>query len=458
MLWAFLAALLLTMGLCSAQEPTPAGAPAGQSALQGLETRELTLAECVELALRQNYSVRIGEAAIREAEAGVELARSGKQPRLSAESSYLRIGPQVGFDIPVPGGPPQHIEIVPETTWNVSFSLVQPLYTSGLNEARIRLARLGVDMKQWDYENSRRTVALDVERGYFEVLKLQALQQVAEESLRAAQEHHRVARALMDAGVAPRFDVLRAEVEVANVMQNLMSAQNAVNLAKVALRTVLALEPTVDIVLQEPGESLAYDGSPMEALTQAWENRPEIKQTETAIRLAEANVRLQKATDGLTLSLIGGYDFQKATGFGSDKSWRIGLGASKPLFDGGQARASARQAQAQLEQARLAVGQVRDAIALDVAQAYLAVSDARQRLQTTQATVDQAVEGLRIAGLRYEEGVGTNVEVLDAQVALTAARTNQVNATYDYRVALARLYSAMGHIVPPTGESGGVPQ
>jgi len=130
---------------------------------------------------------------------------------------------------------------------------------------------------------------------------------------------------------------------------------------------------------------------------------------------------------------------------------------SKPLFDGGQARASTRQAEAALEKAQLAAEHVEDAIELEVTQAALAVNAARQKLKTTQATVDQAVEGLRIAQLRYENGVGTQVEVLDAQVALTAARTNNVNAQYDFQVALARLWSAMGHETPPQAGVGGAP-
>jgi len=450
---------LFACGLTMAQQSQAPNEPASaKKPTAEAKTLQLSLSQCVKLALRNSYQVRIGGAAIDEAEAQVQVAKSAKMPRLSTEANYMRIGPPVSFDVPVPGGPPQEFEVMPNSTWKWSFSLVQPLYTSGLNEARINLARLGVDANRLDWQNRRRMVALAAEEGYFNVMKAQALQKVVQQSLDAANEHWRLAKARFNAGAAARFDVLRAEVEVANITQNLIDAQNGVELAKAALRNVLALEPDVDIVLEGPGETLEYEGNLPNAIQEALRNRPEMQQARTAVKAAQTNVRVQKASNGVTLSFIGGYDFQKATGFGSDKSWRVGLGLSKPLFDGGQARASTRQAKAALEKAQLAAEQVEDAIELEVTQAALAVNAARQKLKTTQTTVDQAVEGLRIAQLRYENGVGTQVEVLNAQVALTAARTNNVNAEYDYQVALARLWSAIGHETPPQAEAGGAPQ
>lgn len=449
---------LLANGLAMAQQAQVSNEPAGVPKPPAQDERlQLSLSQCVELALRNSYQVRIGGAAVEEAEAQVQVAKSAKMPRLTTEANYMRIGPPVSFEVPVPGGPPQQIQVMPNKTWKWSFSLIQPLYTSGLNEARINLARLGVDTNRLDWQNRRRQVALTAQEAYFNVMKAQALQNVAQQSLDAANEHWRLARARFNAGAAAQFEVLRAEVEVANITQNLIDAQNGVELAKAALRNVLALEPDVDIVLEGPGETLEYEGNLPDAIQEALRNRPEVQQAQTAVKAAQTNVRVQKASDGVTISLIGGYDFQKATGLGSDKSWRVGLGLSKPLFDGGQARASTRQAEAALEKTRLAAEQVEDAIELEVTQAVLGVNAARQKLKTTQTTVEQAVEGLRIAQLRYENGVGTQVEVLDAQVALTAARTNNVNAQYDYQVALARLWNAMGHETPPQAEAGGAP-
>jgi outer membrane protein TolC len=138
------------------------------------------------------------------------------------------------------------------------------------------------------------------------------------------------------------------------------------------------------------------------------------------------------------------YNQQTATAFSEDFSWNASVVLSMPLWDGGLSRAQEVENKRQVSQLRQTYEQVRQGIELEVKQSLLSIEEARQRIATAETAVTQAEESLRIARVRYEAGVSTSVELTDAETALTQARTNRVNATYDYALALARLDKARG--------------
>ena len=153
--------------------------------------------------------------------------------------------------------------------------------------------------------------------------------------------------------------------------------------------------------------------------------------------------RLARAQHGVNVNLIGGYDRQGASGIVGDGSWSVTLQASKPISDGGASRSKEQQAMIQAEQAATAVEKLHDSIAREVWEAYLRLEEAKSHMQTTTSTVELAEEALRISEVRYEAGLATPVEVSDARVALTGARTNHVNAVYGYQLAQAQLLSTI---------------
>jgi outer membrane protein TolC len=277
------------------------------------------------------------------------------------------------------------------------------------------------------------------------VVQAQQLERVAEENVSRAAHHLQDARARVEAGVAPGFDVIRAEAEVANANDGLVAARAAVEKALAALKTLLSIEVTRPVVLQasEPGEYVEVE--PSEQIKTALSQRPEVAISEKAVQLADAAIGLARAGTKPSLDMFASFQKQSEKGFGGhDWNWALGVQASKFIFDNGLTRAAVEEAMAKKAQAEEALKQVQEGIALEVYQACVSLNEARERITAAEKAVAQAEEAMRIADLRYREGVAPAVEVTDARLALVSARANLVNARFAYERAKVELAYAIG--------------
>jgi outer membrane protein TolC len=179
-------------------------------------------------------------------------------------------------------------------------------------------------------------------------------------------------------------------------------------------------------------------------LTQALAHRPELRSAEAQIQAAQERVNFAKADKNPLLFLSSNYQRQTETGFSRDYAWSVNLIVQFPIFDSGRRESVLQEQEALLQQALAQREQLQRQIALEVEQAVRNYQVALQRLNTARAALASAEEAFRLARVRYEAGVGTQVEVLDAQVALTQARANEVRALYDAHKAFARLVYATG--------------
>lgn len=193
-----------------------------------------------------------------------------------------------------------------------------------------------------------------------------------------------------------------------------------------------------------------------EAYREALARRPEVLEAQANLSQSVEQIRFQRRTRLPQFSLTGSYTLTPDTsGFAAeDHMWQVGAGLTLDVFDAGLVRSRVREAEAGRDAAAAALDQVRQAVALDVRTALATLRQAQVNRQTTAANVQQAREALRIAQVRYRAGVATSVEVTDAQVALTQAQTNQVNAEYDYLDAQAALARAIGRYAPAVKGSG----
>ena len=402
----------------------------------------LTLDEAVALALENNYDIRIATQAIGAATASVSEAQAARRVQLGLQANYSRLGPQVSFDIPTPTGT-ESIEVGPEEVWDYGLSLYKSLYSAGRNQALVRLSTLNVDISELQAAIARRQVELATTQTFLSVIQAQQLAQVARQTVASATDHWRLAQAHFEAGAAPKFDVLRAEVDIANARQDLIAAENGIQLTKTALKQILALELTTPLELVAPPEPVPISVRLSDCIDLARQRRQEILAARKSVQLFQVQGRLAAAQRGINLDLVGGYQRKSATGFSADYNWNVTLSLSKPIIDGGAASAKEQQAYHRREQARLAVEQLEQQVAAQVQDAYLKLQEAKSRLHATAKTVQQAEEALRLAQVRYSAGVGRALEVTDARVALTAARTNHVNVLYGYQIAEAQLVSAV---------------
>lgn len=275
---------------------------------------------------------------------------------------------------------------------------------------------------------------------------------MTEEAVGQVEKHLKTANDLFNAGVATNYDVLRASVQLANIRSQLIRAQNALRLAKEGFKMTLGLDLSAEVNVEGKFEYNPAQRKLEEFMELALENRPDLKQLQLQEKAGEKIVSIAKAGNKPNLALVSSYEANKSGRWeddemdwrGAKQSWNVTLALNIPIFDGLATRARVKQAKSGLNQIKLGKAQMMDGIQLEVKSAYLALQEAQALLDAQRETVQQAQEGLRIANLQYENGVITSVQLTDAQLALTQAEVNRLQALFDHTVGLAKLEKAVG--------------
>ncbi|CQR71857.1 Outer membrane protein TolC precursor [Sporomusa ovata DSM 2662] len=387
---------------------------------------ELSLQDSIEYALKNNPSIQIAGEDKKKSELSVGETQAGKMPTVSLGSGYTYQG-NSGDD-----------------SFSNSLRLNWPIYSGGRTEAQIEQAKLGVRTADLNVEKSKQQLILDTTANYYSVLEAKNMRAVNEESVNNLKAHLDIVQAKYQEGVAAKSEVLRAEVEVANADQKLIIAQNQYELAVADLLTTMNMEAGTELQLK--GE-LAYQADTRtlaEAISLAKQNRPEMAQAQVSIDSAQKGIEIAESNKRPTVSLSASTGWNDRLLPTDDTNWSVGASASWDIFDAGVTKSKISQAESSVAKAKLQAEQTTDAIEQEVRQSYLNMKEAEKRLSTTQVTVNKANEDLYIAQETYRAGVSTNLDVFDAQLALTQAKTNHVQALYDYNVNKAKLDKAMG--------------
>lgn len=443
--WAPLPALLLVIGAVGAAADARAGEgaqPAPPPQPEAAAPAEvLTLADAVTYALKNNPRAAEAAAQVRAAQARARQRQAERLPQLGVNNFVFRQGPVIpGF---APGSPPA----VPPYRYNVGIFLSQVVFDWGQRTADERAARRAAESTRFQQGETENDVRLVVGVTYYNVLRAQALVAVARERLETAQEQHRVAKARFEADVSPRFDVLRTEAEMEAARQGVIEADNDVSLAQAALNTALGRTVTTSVALSPavpPAAASAEIG--FEQLREAaLRRRPQLRALEMAVRSGQDSVRARRAERKPQVILGANYDRPNPGGF-APQSFRYsaGLVMTFPFFDSGLGLGRVREAEALTAVRRQELERFRQQLELELRQAQLDAREALQRAGVARKEQASAREALRVAEVRYRAGVGTNLEVTDAEVAVARAGQNLANAEYDYLTALIRLESAAG--------------
>jgi outer membrane protein TolC len=433
--------LILLVGVLLAVLPvkTAQGNPAADSVL--------TLSEAIDLALTQHPSLRVRQAEVEAARQRVWQQAASYLPSGGYTYVYSRqqrpISAAVG-GVDVGGGQaPRRPAAQLFNFHSTNVGLSQVLFDFGRALDAIRAAQATVEASRADLETTRQTVIFNTKQAYYSVLSSQRLLQVAEETVQQNQKHVEEARARFEVGLAPRFDVTQAQVQLSNAMLDRVSARNNVALARETLRTALGMTgpfgyTLVDTLTHEP---MMLDDEAL--LNHAYANRPELRSLRAQEQAAAHNVSaLQKrylpaVTGNAQYSWTGrAYPLQEGW------SWNVTL--TLPLFDDILTAARVGEAQANLRGVRARQEDLRQQIALEVRQSLLHLREAEERIRVSEQTLVQAQENLTLAEGRYAAGVGNIIELTDAQVLLTSARANAVQALYVYKTAVAELEKAVG--------------
>ena len=430
-------------------EPAPPrpGAPRGPIAAPAWQPdHPITLDEAIEIAYQESPVLRIAEEAIEEARAGKVIARSAFLPYAAAAYGYNWRDRQPGF---ITRSLPLHIRVESgeKQFQQAELHVQMTIWDFGRSLGRYEQARLGVDIAQLQYERLRETIAFQVTESYFAVLRGQKAHIIARDAVNQAESHLKTVRSFFRQGVVDKNDVLRAEVQVAETRQGLVSAGNAIEV------TVAALNRVLGINVNHPTEIIDVESRPpfarpfVECLELAVENRREFQVVQKSVLSAQHGLSATQA-EHLPRIFVGGSASHLEDDYQLEKTLLTGtVGIQIDLFTGGRRTGETQAARARVRSAIEMAKQVCDGIAFEVKQAHLAINEARERIVLSESAVAQAGENLRLINNKYAQTAATPTDVVDAETLVTRARQNYYAAVYDYLVALRRLDYAVGAAV-----------
>ena len=421
--WQCFAASLLIGGMLLAETAAGLTAPSNPS--------ELSLDDSIAIALKNNPSIKMAALDKEKAEWSIREAEAGKWPTLSLA------GDQTYASAAAPG-------VLAGDSGGVSLHATWPLYTGGRTEGLIEQARLNADIANQGIAKAISQLRLDTTTAYYNALQARNMVKVNQETVDNLAEHLKNVEAQYAAGTVAKADVLQTEVQLANAQQNLTKAQNDYDVAEATLNKTIGLPMGARNILKNELTYVKYDKSLDESIQMALKNRPEVFQAKASIDAAEAGVKVAGSNRLPTISLTGADGWSGNSFPGQDNSWTLSLTASWDIFDAGLTKAKVKEAQTAVDTAIQSDIETRQELELNVRQAYLSMKEAERRIETSRVAVDKAQEDLKIARTKYYAGAGTNLDVIDAQLALTQAETNYTQALYDYNTNKVKLEEATG--------------
>jgi outer membrane protein TolC len=401
----------------------------------------LDLEYSLAFALDNNFAIRQAKERIRQQEGVVLEVRSAQIPTVSASGAYERSAVEMG-----PTGENRF--------WSFSITARQSLYTGGAVSASVKGQQLALDAAVLSLQAVINDALLEVRTRFYTVLLSREKIKVQEQNVELLQRQLQDVKNRYEAGTVSNFEVLRAEVALANAQPALITARNDYRLSIETLRQALgyvtASEPNVAKVPEFLG-TLEFVPASFElrsALATAREQRPDLQRLEKLTTAAEQGVIANRAGYQPNVALFGSYDWRKTPGsnsFPGDRNgWTVGLSSTWNIFDGRATAGRVVQARSFLEQTKLALAESQLAVDVDVRRAISIFQQATELAEASKKVVEQAEEAVRLANARYNAGTATQLDVLTSQVDLTTARLNQLQAYYSYNVAVATTRNAMG--------------
>ena len=439
----------------------------------------LDVRRCVELAIEQNAQVAVAQSDLEAAQARIGQATAAMFPQVKGSFGITRteyntpkenklmtllgaagsgMGTTITGNMLVDSGIGAAMGIgqsivtemmTPKTvpddkleTTEVTIS--QVLYAGGQIRAAIRASKHLAESQEWQKEVVLAQIEYATKEAFYDCLLTDALVRVAEGSIRTFERNLSDAQDMYDVGMISNFEVLRAKTELGSRQSDLVSAKNARKLAMANLRRILFLPQETAITL-EPHIEWAPDGTPIaDLIAEAHENRPEIRVLQSAVQAADQDLRRIKGQYLPQVGATAAYSNTEGGGLSVPDGWTFTLGAEMEIVAGGRRKYERREARANIDSLHHQLADLERLIDLDVTQAHIQLRDAMALVESTRGTVELGREGLRLAELRFQEGVGTQSETLDAELALTNAETSLVQALRNFAVANASIERATG--------------
>ena len=408
------------------------------------ESVDMTLEESVRTALDNNYSIKQQEAEYDSAVWARHQARRSFGPTVNWQSTATKMGGKYYDSANL------------SRSFGNGLTLTMPIYTGGQLEGAIKAADLAMNANELGLELCKQQVKAATMSAYYQALQAKNQIKVAQDSVNTLTEHLKNVNAQYTVGTVAKSDVLGTQVQMANAEQNLINANNSYDVAIASLNNVMGLPTDTELNLTDSLDYNVYEIPLEECTAYARSNRPDVLMADYQVAIAEAGVQQAKAGYMPKVNAQASKSWAGEDPFGSDETdqrywtnnnWTAGVVLSWDIWDNNVTQSKVNQSKAAVAKAEAAAENTRQSGDLEVRTAYLNLKAAEKSINTTQVAVDKAQEDYKIAQVRYAAGVGTNLDVMDAEEKLAQAQTNYYTALYNYNSSKAALDKAMGIMV-----------
>jgi outer membrane protein TolC len=410
----------------------------------------MTIDNAVAMALKNNQDYLIAKAQLEKADAEIQKATAGALPQLGFGTSFQR-----SLKIPTVSFGGESIKYGSDNQMDVGLSLTQPIWLGGRVFTAMRIAKIYRKYTEEMVREAGSEITYGVRRAFLGSILTQDVVNVYRDALATAELNLEIVDKMYAQGVVSEYEHLRAQVEVANLRPQLTQAENRSIITLGNLKNLIGVKASDSVDLAYAFDttmvgrrlSLPY----LQGLADA--NRASLRQQEHLRKITHEAIGIAKSGRSFNLILQSQYGWRNAANdatfqlLKSDKwtpSWTATLSFSIPIFDGFSTSAEIRKAKTDDRAANLTYEQLKNQVELDVRQAFYTYRESGERLMAQLKTTEQATEGLKIARVRYQNGVGTQLEILSAETALTQAKTNYVQATHDAAEAVFGLLRVTG--------------
>lgn len=410
----------------------------------------LTLERALEIALKDNKDVKVAQEDIQKADARIREARSAALPNVSVNNIYTRNLKLPAFFLTFDN---KITKIVVGSSNSIQSmaTLAQPIWIGGKVGTALKIAKVYSDATDESLEKTKKDVIYQVKQLYYGILLSREAIKVTRQTYEQADAHYKNVKSKFDQGAASEFDLLRAEVQATNLKPQVTQAENRLELLQTSLKNLLAINPDQEIQVDGRFTFLPLDESTLEqGSKEALQKRPELRELELTSQMMAFVVKIERAGWYPSLYLMGSMQFMGQTNDYRIRkeqrniSYDVGFQLQVPIFDG--LRTSARVEQAEIDHQKIVyqIEKVKDGITTEARQAVLQMREANQRVTALVRNVEQSEKAHKIAVVRYESGIGTQLELFDAQVAREMAQMNYLQGVYDYLIAQAAWEKAVG--------------
>ncbi len=417
------------------------------------DAKTLTLDQSIQIGLQNSKQIHASLMQVKMAQAQANQVGASRFFSLDLGATYTRLSKVPPFSVNTPFG---DFVISPSIfdNYNMKLSLQQPLFTGFKLSSSYDAARLSASAVEQDYTKDEQDLFLSIKNAYWALFKAISLKKVIDEDIQTVNAHLGDVQNFFKQGLATQNDVLKVQVQLSQVQLQQIDAANGVKLAMLNLNNVIGLPLSTDIKLADSvavGDFNGVMSKPLDELVnEAYKKRPELKAMNLRVNASGKNVTAAQGDWYPQVFVAGEYDYSKPnqrllpTQNKFYGTWNVSVGLSYNLWNWGATIDKTQEAEAGLEQAKDNYKLLKDAVTLDVNQSYFNFVKAREKVMVAKQTVKQAEENYRVTDEKFKQGLTLNSELLDAEVALTQARTDYVQAQADYELSLAKLDRAVG--------------